>query len=72
MSAPAAVTVRGVSRGSPTSNEEVDTLRTQLNLLTTAFRALCAKLDADGGVTDTNYVSTVSDAASAIINTVYG
>lgn len=48
-------------------------LRAQVNNLTTTVRALCAKLDADVGVTDTNYASTlVNDGvatAPVIINT---
>jgi hypothetical protein len=31
-----------------------------------AIKALCAKLDADAGVTDANYASSVSDALAAI------
>lgn len=32
-----------------------------LNLVVTAIAAITAKLDADGGVTDTNYTSTLVD-----------
>jgi hypothetical protein len=40
----------------------------ELNGLITKFRALLAKLDADAGVTDTNYVSTLDTGYSQIAN----
>lgn len=32
----------------------------------TAIKAICAKLDADAGVTDEDYASTISDALSKV------
>lgn len=43
---------------------ELDTLRAELNDVRTKYAALLAKLDADGGVTDTNYAATVGLAAA--------
>jgi glucuronate isomerase len=40
----------------------------QFNNLVTAFDAVLAKLDADGGVTDTNYTSLHGSTASKIGN----
>ena len=36
---------------------ELDTLRAELNDVRTKYAALLAKLDLDGGVTDTNYAA---------------
>lgn len=41
-------------------------LVTQLNAVTTSYNALLVKLDADVGVTDTNYSSTRAVSATAI------
>lgn len=38
----------------------------QVNTLTTSYNALLAKMDADVGVTDTNYTSTRAVPATAI------
>jgi hypothetical protein len=43
---------------------EMDTLRAELNDVRTKYAALLAKLDLDGGVTDTNYAATVGLAAA--------
>lgn len=43
-------------------------LTAQVNALTTAHNAMAAKLDADGGVTDTNYVSLTGVMATAIVS----
>ncbi len=43
---------------------ELDTLRAELNDVRTKYAALLAKLDLDGGVTDTNYAATVGLAAA--------
>lgn len=43
---------------------EVEALRAELDDYRTKFAALLAKLDADGGVTDTNYAATVGLAAA--------
>lgn len=37
---------------------ELDSLRTELNDVRTKYAALLAKLDLDGGVTDTDYAAT--------------
>jgi len=42
----------------------MDTLRAELNDVRTKYAALLAKLDLDGGVTDTNYAATVGLAAA--------
>lgn len=44
--------------------DDFDTLKVQFNLLRTAYLALLAKLDADGGVTDTNYAATCAPPAA--------
>lgn len=36
------------------------------NALATKFNAVCAKLDADGGVTDTNYVALQGGAVQVV------
>ena len=41
-------------------------LITAVNANTTAIKAVAAKLDADGGVTDTNYASTLTNSLAAI------
>lgn len=46
--------------------DTVEDLRVQLNTLSTKFNALLAKLDADAGVTDTNYAATQAVPATAI------
>jgi hypothetical protein len=43
---------------------ELDDLRAELDNMRTRYAALLAKLDADAGVTDTNYASTLAYAAS--------
>ena len=43
-------------------------LTAQVNALTTAHNALAAKLDADAGVTDTNYASTTGVTATSIVS----
>ena len=50
--------------GGPGSTER-DLLK-QFNVLVAAIDTLCAKLDADAGVTDTNYVSLVANLNSRI------
>ena len=42
---------------------EIEKLRTQLNNTIASFRILAAKLDADAGVTDTNYFALTCDSA---------
>lgn len=42
------------------ANSEVDYLRTALNQLIDDVKALATKLNADAGVTDTNYVGTTA------------
>lgn len=42
-----------------------DQLRQEHNNLVAAIRIICAKLDADAGVTDTNYTALALDAAVA-------
>ncbi len=43
-------------------NDASELLRVEFNKLRAAFDALCAKLDADTGVADTNYAATLVDA----------
>jgi hypothetical protein len=43
---------------------ELDTLRAELNDVRPKYAALLAKLDLDGGVTDTNYAATAGLAAA--------
>ena len=62
MALPADISGRAQCRpGSP-----LEDLRAEYVKLVTAVRAICTKLDADVGVTDTNYVATITanDAAS--------
>lgn len=67
MAAPADVTPRAA---------DLAALITQINNLTESFRLLTAKLDADAGVTDTDYAADITDDAIAtapeVIDTVYG
>jgi hypothetical protein len=43
-----------------------DDARQQLNNAIAALRAICTKLDADAGVTDTNYFSLIVDSAATL------
>lgn len=49
--------------------QENDALRAELNDMRTKFASLLAKLDADAGVTDTNYASTLALAPSTFTRT---
>lgn len=50
---------------------DMNTMRTFCNSLRTAYNATLAKLDADAGVTDTNYAATnPSPGALAALNTI--
>lgn len=64
MAAPADKNARPLGLAGSTA----EVTRVEFNTLVTQFRALCAKLDADAGVTDTNYVATISDAGPSKIN----
>lgn len=44
--------------------DDFDTLKTKFNELRTAYLALLAKLDLDGGVTDVNYAATCGPPAA--------
>lgn len=44
---------------------QIDALRVEFNKLVTNLRVLTAKLDADAGVTDTNYAALVTDSAAS-------
>lgn len=44
---------------------EQETLRLEFNKLVTNLRTLCTKLDADVGVTDTNYFALIADSAAS-------
>ena len=73
MAIPSALTARAQDRVG--MGGELAHVRAELNKVTTQLRVLTAKLDLDGGVTDTNYAAlvTAADAASpAIINVVPG
>jgi hypothetical protein len=70
MAVPADQPVRALDR----PGGQTDSLRLEVNKLITQFRALCTKLDADAGVTDTNYSALLAaaDAASpARVTTVF-
>ena len=45
---------------------EFNALRQELDEVRANYNAVLAKLDADAGVTDTNYVSTLGVAASTV------
>lgn len=45
---------------------EFNALRQELDEMRANYNAVLAKLDADGGVTDTNYTSTLGVAASTV------
>jgi hypothetical protein len=45
---------------------EFNALRQELDEVRANYNAVLAKLDADGGVTDINYVSTLGVAASTV------
>lgn len=45
------------------ATQQINLLRTELADLRTKFVAVLAKLDADAGVTDTNYAATQTPAA---------
>lgn len=61
MAVPTDVKVK--AEGLPQS--EIEKLRAQVNNLTASIRLLTAKLDADVGVTDTNYNALITDSAIA-------
>lgn len=48
---------------------EVEALRAELDDMRTKYAALLAKLDADAGVTDTNYAATAGLAAARFTRT---
>lgn len=51
------------------SVSEVESIRVQLNALIASFYAVLGKLDADAGVTDTNYTALHgADAAQVIVH----
>jgi hypothetical protein len=54
------------SRRTTLPNDQLHDLTIQFNNLITAFDAVLAKLDLDGGVTDTNYASLHGTTASKI------
>ena len=60
---PESINVRTNALSSPSDSQEVRALLTALRQdnvnLRTKFTALLAKLDADAGVTDTNYAATL-------------
>lgn len=62
MANPADITRRGESRG---VEGLLYTVVQELNKVTTNLRVLTAKLDADAGVTDTNYGTLVTDSAAS-------
>lgn len=62
----AATTV--TTRQTMDAGADVGALVIQFNNLITAFDAVLAKLDADGGVTDANYVSLHGSTAAKIGN----
>ena len=64
MANPADIPVRPTAIGGAIA-EELYTLRTEFNKLVTNLRVLTAKLDADAGVTDTNYGTLVTDSAAS-------
>jgi phage shock protein A len=66
--------VRAVLQSVETAGEDVDALKTAVtalatlaNELRTDHNALLAKLDADAGVTDTNYVASNGTTAPAVV-----
>jgi hypothetical protein len=63
MAAPADVSVRSLDRAEPKG--ELEALRQEFNKLVTNFRVLATKLDADVGVTDTNYFALTADSAAS-------
>jgi hypothetical protein len=61
MANPADVTVHGTG----SLDSDVAALLTSFNKLVVNLRVLTAKLDADAGVTDTNYAALVTDSAAS-------
>lgn len=61
MANPSNLKVRATGRA--TVNDQQATVLAELNKITTNLRILTAKLDADAGVTDTNYAALVTDSA---------
>ena len=61
MAAPADITVRSTAF----SDSDVAKILQEFNKLVVNLRVLTAKLDADGGVTDTNYGALVTDSAAS-------
>lgn len=61
MGVPADVQVKNA--GLPQS--EIEALRLQVSNLAASFRLLTAKMDADAGITDTNYNALITDSAIA-------
>lgn len=48
------------------SSQSFKALLTQQDAIIVALKAIAAKLDADGGVTDTNYASTITASLAAL------
>lgn len=63
MANPSDLTVRATDRGGAVAGE-LDTLRQEFNKLVVNLRVLTAKMDADAGITDTNYGVLVTDSAA--------
>lgn len=61
MAQPADIPLRRLGRPGGQEYTVVD----EFNKLVTQLRVLCAKLDADAGVTDTNYAALVTGADTA-------
>lgn len=53
--------------GNPEVRKTVAAINVELAKIRTAYALLVAKLDADAGVTDTNYAATVSPTATELV-----
>lgn len=65
MAAPSNKKVKGtaVDRGGTNDRAELAEVRNQLNNVIASLRILATKMDADAGITDTNYFALTCDTA---------
>lgn len=65
MANPSDLSVRLTDRAGTGVQGELDILRQEFNKLVVNLRVLTAKMDADAGITDSNYGTLVTDTAAS-------
>jgi len=73
MAAPTPRVVKSQGRIGGSNTDELTELRTEFNVAVLQLRVLTAKMDLDGGITDTNYDALITNATAvgpAVINVI--